>query len=104
MARDKARKANQAKGKLMVARRKAKAKATSGKHARHLNGIAITVGNGVTWNRIVSQKPRPRVKAKVLVVSMNLKQMDQKTLQLVDLVCARLETVKMMNGVTIVAK
>ena len=44
-----------------------KAKVASGKHARHLKGIAITVGNGVTEKRIVSQKPRPRVvKAKVL--------------------------------------
>ena len=46
MARDRARKANQAKEKLMMARRKAKAKVTNGKHASHLKGIAITVGNG----------------------------------------------------------
>ena len=44
MARDRARKASQAKGKLMMA--KEKAKAASGKHARHLKGIAIIVGNG----------------------------------------------------------
>ena len=56
-----ARKASQAKGKLMMA--KEKAKVASGEHARHLNGIAITVGSGVTWKRIVSlwPKPRPRV-------------------------------------------
>ena len=46
MARDRARKSNQAKGKLMMARRKAKAKVTNGKHARHLKGSAITVRNG----------------------------------------------------------
>ena len=46
MARDRARKASQAKGKPMMARREAKAKVTSGKHARHLKGIAITVWNG----------------------------------------------------------
>ena len=62
MARDRARKANQAKGKLMMARRKAKV--TNGKHARRLKGIAITVGNGVTWKRIVSQKPKPKGKGK----------------------------------------
>ena len=95
MARHRARKANQAKGKLMMARRKAKAKVTNGKHARHLKGIAITVGNGVTWKRI-SQKPKPRVKAKVRVASMNLKRVYQKTLQLADLVCAHLETVNVM--------
>ena len=37
------------KEKLMMA--KEKAKVASGKHARHLKGIAITVGNGVTWKR-----------------------------------------------------
>ena len=84
IARDRERKANQAKGKLMIARRKAKAKVTSGKHARHLKGLAITVGNGFTWKRIVSQKPKPKVKAKVLVASINLKRVHQKTLQLAD--------------------
>ena len=49
MAGDRARKASQARGKLMMA--KEKAKVASGKHARHLKGIAITVGNGVTWKR-----------------------------------------------------
>ena len=90
MAMDRARKASQAKAKMMMA--KEKAKVASGKHAKHLMGIAITVGNGVTWKRIASrwQKPRPRVKAKVPTVSMS--QVDQKTLQLADLVCARLET------------
>ena len=92
------RRANQVKGKLMMARRKAKAKVTSGKHARHLKGIAIKFGSGVTWRRIVSQKPRPRVKAKVWAISMNLKQVDQKTFQLADLICARLETVIMLTG------
>ena len=58
MARNRARKASQAKGKLMIA--KEEAKVASGKHARHLKGISITVGNAVTWKRIVSQK----VKAK----------------------------------------
>ena len=58
---------------------KEKAKVLSGKHARHLKGIAITVGNGVTWKRIVSQRPMPRVvKAKVLAVSMKRRQVDQK--------------------------
>ena len=105
MARDRARKASQAKGKLMMARRKAKAKVTNGKHARHLKDSAITFRNGVTRKRIVSQKPKPRVKAKARVASMNLKRVYQKTLQLADLVCARLETVNMMNGSgTIVAK
>ena len=104
-ARDRARKANQAKGKLMMARRKDKAKVTKGKHARHLKGIAIIVGNGVTRKWTVSQKPKTRVKAKVRVASMELKRVYQKTLQLADLVCARLETVNMMNGSgTIVAK
>ena len=58
MARDGTRKASRAKGKLMMT--KEKAKVASGKHARHLKGIAITFGNGVTWKRIVSQKPRSR--------------------------------------------
>ena len=64
MARDRARKASQAKGKLMIARRKGKSKVTNGKHARHLKGIAITVGNGVTWKRIVSQKAKTKGKGK----------------------------------------
>ena len=42
MARDRARKASL--GKLLTA--KDKAKVASGKHARHLKGIPITVGNG----------------------------------------------------------
>ena len=96
MARDGTRKASQAKGKLMMT--KEKAKVASGKHARHLKGIAITFGNGVRWKRIVSQKPRSRVaKAKVLAASMNPRQVNQKTLQLADLVCARLET-NVMTG------
>ena len=105
MARDRARKANQVKGKLTTARRKVNAKVTGGKQARHLKGIAVTVGNGVTWKKIVQEKHRPRVKAKVRVVSMNLKQVDQKTLHLADFVCARLETVTTLTGSgTIIAR
>ena len=82
-----------------------KGRGKGGKHARHMKGIAITVGNGVTWKRIVSQKPRPRVaKAEVLAVSMNPRQVDQKTLQLADLVGARLETNVMTGSGTIIAK
>ena len=44
MALDRARKASQAKGKLMMAKKNAKV--VSGKHARHLKCIANTVGNG----------------------------------------------------------
>ena len=100
MARDRARKASQAKGKLMMA--KEKAKVASGKHAKHLRRVAITVGNGVTWKRIASrwQKPRPRVvKAKVRAVLM---QVGQKTLQLADLVCDHLETNAVTGSGTIV--
>ena len=50
------------------------------------------------------QKTKPRLKAKVRVVSMNLKRVYQKTLQLADLVCACLETVNMNGSGTIVAK
>ena len=71
MARDTARKASQAKAKTMMA--KEKAKVASGKHAKHLMGTASTVGNGDTWERIVSSNPRARVaKAKGQAVSMNL--------------------------------
>ena len=49
MARDRARNASQAKGKLMMA--KEKAKVASGKHAWHLKGIAINVGNEVTGEK-----------------------------------------------------
>ena len=52
IARDGARKASQAKGKLMMPRERAKV--AGGKHATHLKGMAITFGNGVTWKRIVS--------------------------------------------------
>ena len=84
---------------------KEKAKVASGKHARHLKGIAITVGNGVTWKRIVSPNPRPRVaKAKVRAVSMNPRQVNQKTLKLADLVCAHFETIVMIGSGTFVAK
>ena len=87
MASDRARKASQAKAKMMMA--KERAKVASGKHARHLKGIAITVGNVVTWKEIVSQKPRPRVvKATVLSVSVNPRQVDHETLRLADMFCA----------------
>ena len=61
MARDRARKASQAKAKPTNA--KEKAKVASDKLERYLKGIAITDGNGVTWRRIVSrwQKPWARV-------------------------------------------
>ena len=88
MARDRARKASQAKAKMMMA--KEKAKVASGKHAKHLMGTAITVGNGDTWKRIVSPNPRARV-ARVQAVSMDLRKMDQRTLQLADSVCAHFE-------------
>ena len=103
MARDRARKASQAKAKMMMA--KEKAKVASGKHAKHLMGTAITVGNGDTWKRIVSPNPRARVaKAKVQAVLMNLRKMDQRTLQLADSVCAHFETIVMTGSGTIVAK
>ena len=103
MARDSARKASQAKAKMMMA--KEKAKVASGKHAKHLMGTAITVGNGDTWKRIVSSNPRARVaKAKVQAVLMNLRKMDQRTLQLVDSVCPHFETIAMTGSGTIVEK
>ena len=49
VARDRARNASQAKAKMMMA--KEKAKVASGKHAKHLMGTAITVGNGDTWKK-----------------------------------------------------
>ena len=99
------KKTSQAKGKLMMA--KERAKVASGKHARHSKGIAITVGNGVTWKRIVSrwQKSRPRVvEAKVLAISMNPRPMDQNTRLLADLVCARLGTKVTTGSGTLIAK
>ena len=102
MARDGARKASQAKAKMMMA--KEKAKVAKGKYAKHLMGTAITVGNGVTWRKIASQRPKPRAKAKVQAVLMNLRKMDRRTLQLADLVCARLETVGMTGNGMIIAK
>ena len=90
MARDRARKASQAKAKMMMA--KEKAKVASGKHAKHLMGTVITVGNGDTWRRIVS------------AVLMNLRKMDQRTLQLADSVCAHFETIAMTGSGKIVAK
>ena len=103
VARDRARKASQAKAKLMMA--KEKAKVASGKHAKHLMGTAITVGNGDTWKRTVSSNPRARVaKAKVQAVLMNLRKMDQRTLQLADLVCAHFEIIVMTGSGKIVAK
>ena len=84
---------------------KEKAKVASCKHAKHLMGTAITVGNGDTWKRIVSPNPRARVaKAKVQAVLMNLRKMDQRTLQLADSVCAHFETIVMTGSGTIVAK
>ena len=59
MARDRARKASQAKAKMTMT--KEKAKVASGKHAKHLMGIAIIVGNGDTWKRILSSNPRASV-------------------------------------------
>ena len=81
VARDRARKASQAKAKLMMA--KERAKVASGKHAKHLMGTAITVGNGDTRKRTVSPNPRASVaKAKVQAVLMNLRKMDQRTLRI----------------------
>ena len=103
MARDRARKASQAKAKMMMA--KEKAKMASGKHAKHLMGTAITVGNGDTWKRTVSSNPRASVaKAKVQAALMNLRKMDQRTLQLADLDCAHFETIVMTGSGQIVAK
>ena len=103
MARDRARKASQAKAKMMMA--KEKAKVASGKHAKHFMGTAITVGNGDTWKRTVSSNLRARVaKAKVQAVLMNLRKMDQRTLQLADSVCAHFETIVTTGSGTIVAK
>ena len=97
MARDRARKASQAKAKLMMA--KEKAKVASGKHAKHLMVSAITVGNGDTWKRTVSLNPRASLaKAKVQAVLMNLRKMDQRTLQLADSVCAHFETIVMTGN------
>ena len=97
MARDRARKASQAKAKLMMA--KEKAKVASGKHAKHLMGTAITVGNGDTWNPRASA-----AKAKVQAVLMNLRKMDQRTLQLADSDCVHFETIVMTGSGKIVAK
>ena len=103
MARDRERKASQAKAKMIMA--KEKAKVASGKHAKHLMGTAITVSNGDTWKRIFSSNPRASVaKAKVQAVLMNLRKMDQRTLQLADSVCAHFETTVMTGSGTIVAK
>ena len=77
----------------------------SGKHTKHLMGTAITVGHGDTWKRIVSPNPRARVaKAEVQAVLMNLRKMDQRTLQLADSVCAHFETIVMTGSGTVVAK
>ena len=64
---------------------KVKAKVARGKHAKHLMVTSIIVGNGGTWKRTVSPNPRARVaKAKVQVVLMNLRKMDQRTPQWAD--------------------
>ena len=92
MARDRARKASQAKATPMMA--KEKAKVASGKHAKHLMETAITVGKGATWKRTVSLDPRASLaKAKVQAVLMNLRKINQRTLQLADSVCAHFETI-----------
>ena len=97
------KKGKSSKAKMMMV--KEKAKVTSDKHAKHLMGTAITVGNGDTWKRIVSTNPRARVaKAKVQAVLMNLRKMDQRTLQLADLVCAHFEFIVMAGNGTLVAK
>ena len=62
MVRDRAKKANQVKGKLMTARRKAKV--TSGKHARHLKGITITVGNWGHMEKDFFTKAKTKGKSK----------------------------------------
>ena len=70
-----------------------------------LMGTTITVGNGDTWKRIVTPNPRARVaKENVQAVLMNLRKMDQRTLQLADLVCAHFETIVMTGSGIIVAK
>ena len=76
VARDRARKASPAKAKMMMA--KEKAKVASGKHAKHLMGTASLL--------------------------MNLRKMDQRTLQLADSVCAHFETIAMTGSGTVVAK
>ena len=84
---------------------KEKAMVASGKHAKHLMGTAITVGNGDTWKRTVSPNPRAiMAKAKVQAVLMNLRKTDQRTLQLADSVCAHFETIVMTESGTIVPK
>ena len=60
MARDRARKASQAKGKMVTA--KEKAGVARDKHVKHSKGIAIMAGNGVTWKEIASRWQNPRVK------------------------------------------
>ena len=103
VARDRARKASQAKAKMMMA--KEKAEVASGKHAKHLMGTAIIVGNGDTWKSIILPNTRARVaKAKEQAVLMNLRKMDQRTLQLADSVCAHVETIVMTGSGTIFAK
>ena len=68
---------SEAKAKMMMV--KEKAKVASGKHANHLMGTAITVGNGDTWKRTVTSNPRASVvKAKVQAVLMNLKKWNRK--------------------------
>ena len=58
-----------------------------------------------TWKRTVSSNPRASVaKAKVQAVLMNLRKMDQRTLQLADSVCAHFETIVMTGRGKIVAK
>ena len=80
---------------------KERAKVASGKHARHLKGNAITVGNGVTWEGLFHVGKN---QGQVQAVLMNPRRVDQKTLQLADLVCALLETNVITGSGTIIAK
>ena len=106
MTRDrarKARKASQAKAKVMMA--KEKAKVASGKARKAYDGYCNHCWKWGHMERIVSPNPRARVaKAKVQAVLMNLRKTDQRTLQLADSVCAHFETIVMTGSGTIVAK
>ena len=76
---------------------KEKANVASGKHAKYLMDTA--------WKRTVSLNPRASMaKAKVKAVLMNLRKMNQRTLQLADSVCAHFETIVMTGSGKIVAK
>ena len=84
---------------------KGKGKGGKWQARKAFDDTAITVGNGDTWKRTVSLNPRASVaKAKVQAVLMNLRKMDQRTLQLADSVCAHFETIVMTGSGKIVAK